>query len=128
MSRVEDKQLVRRKGGAHRFPRKTLSGKSIRIRRDIGAATRHAMMDGHSRTFRPESNNDNIQIDVRECFRNAIPDPAPLTLCKQTQKTDRLLSISVIEISITDVFFLCAHLSFYSSITMSTLRLRRSRY
>lgn len=49
------------------------------------------MMDERTQTFRAKSNNDNIQIDVREHFRNAI------ALCRQRhsryvykhEKTDR---------------------------------------
>lgn len=68
------------------------------------------MMDERTQSFRAKSNNDNIQIDVREHFRNAIAlSPTPLTLCKQTWK-NWSLSISIIEISITDMFF-GSHLS-----------------
>lgn len=63
--RTNSSLSVGRKGGEPRFPRKTLSGKSIRIRRDIGQASRHSMMDERNQTFRTDSNNDNIQIDVR---------------------------------------------------------------
>lgn len=66
------------------------------------------MMDERAQTFRANSNNDNIQIDVPGRFRNAIA-LSPLTLCKQTWK-NWSLSIYVLEISITDMFF-GSHLS-----------------
>lgn len=69
------------------------------------------MMDERTQTFRAKSNNDNIQIDVREHFRNAI------ARCRRRHsryvykhEKNWSLSISVIEISITDMFF-GSHLS-----------------
>lgn len=102
--RTNSSLSVRRKGGAPWFTRKTLSGKSIRIRSDIGPATRHTMMDERNQTFRTGFNNDNIQIDVRLLFRNAIAHCRHSHYVNKHRK-NRSLSIFIIEISITFMFF-----------------------